>query len=1076
MTKAASITLMGSKGGGKGGGGGGGAAFREDPNTLQSKVTARLLEIICCGGPWGIRGLVDGGKSIYIDRTPLINPDGSSNFGGFSWQFRNGVFDQEVISGFESVRSEFAVGVEVTVNTPATRRIVAPETSAVIVRVQLPNGLSFQNTDPNNPVLAGTSVSSAIDVSTAGGPFIETRRADITGKTMSAFERGYWVDLQGNGPWDLRLRRLTADSTASTLVNKTSWSGYTLVSGARLTYPGIALMGYIVDAEEFGSNLPSRWVDCYGMYVEIPTNYDPEKRTYSGLWDGTFKVGWTDNPAWLVWWAITDADNALGEAIGDWARSLSKIELYQIAKYCDELVDDGYGGKEPRFTFNSWMVDRQKGADYLRLICGSFRTMVFWGGGGISFSQDSPQPVSRVFTPANVIDGKFTYSETAMSARHSVIEVSWHDPGDFCRAAIEVVEDAEMLQKVGIKKSSISLIGCTSRGQARRAGEFAKYSEKFESNAVAFAVGLGECDIMPGQIVGIADPDYAGVQFGGRLAGMDGQELILDREYEFRATDSYKILVAMSSGGMDTVEIVNPVATTDSIRIVRPFTGTPVPGAIWTIISSSLSPRPFRILSIAENGPLEYQVTAMQHAPEKYDMIEKGIRLEPPPYTQIPTGSLPPPERLRADEYFYASGSDVKSAFILSWIAPGDLRVNYYEVMINSPTDPDFQPYGLVTGVSMDVKDTIPGMYVFRVRSVSGLGIRSAWAEFSVLLSGLDLPLPDIQGLTSVFVSNRLNISWNSVNDIRNYRYEVRIGDTWESGMLYADTQSTQVAVSRDGVYWVKAVFGNAQSKVAAGIEIEGSAGMRENVIARFDEGGRGWDGEKDGVIVVDGNKLMLASGLDFYSWDDFYSITDFYMHGYSEGYGIYTMPESSEITLDSNSSCNIEIDIAGYAISRNEDFYSWSDFYAVQNFYGALGGGFAIEPQVLVRRDGVWGEWGKFIPGQYIGDGFRFRMHMSTENSETLVFLTKFKVAVDVPDRRVHYRNVTVPVDGLMIEFDPPFNATPTVIATILDATGQEDVFLEDGLIDRFGMLVRVINKQQETIEKQLNILVEGY
>lgn len=818
-----SLKGAGGGGGGKGGGGGGGGpSFREDPNTLQNNTMAYLLEAICCGP---IVGLAEGEKSILIDYTPVQNPDGSKNYQGVQWYFRDGTMDQEIIPGFETIRSEESLQLELKHQYPITRRVSAPGASAVLVRISVPQ---FANQDTKNNALVGTSVSLQIDVSTAGGPYVKKATPTISGKTNSTYIKSYRIELEGNGPWDIRVSRLTADATVSTLYNKTYLDGLTILYGTKLSYPGVALMGYIVNSKEFGNNLPKRYVDMKGLIVDVPSNYDPTTRSYNGIWDGTFKKAWSDNPAWFLWWMLTDTDNGVGESIPEWALTFTKPELYELSKYCDELVDNGYGGLEPRFTFNAWMVDRQKAFDYIRLIAGSFRTQTFWGAGTVGFSQDRPRSVSREFTPANVIGGSFTYSETALSAKHSVAQVSWHDPSDFCRAAIEVVEDPELIQKLGYKVLDIQLLGCTSRGQARRAGAFAIYSEKYESAIVSFKIGLAECDLQPGEVIAIADPDYAGASFGGRVRSVDGTTVVLDRPIEFDESQVYKLCVTLPDATLETIDVVNPNTTTDTVSLSKSFKMTPIPGAIWILYSSNLEPRLFRVMGISEEGELEYGITAVQYDPRKYDAIEKGFVLPDAPTSLVSTGAIPAPTNLAIYEYLYLEDTVSKSACTLSWSPPDpmDARIAFYEVWIQTPIESMWKKLGLTSDVSIDVKDTIAGTYQFRVRSVSSMGIYSPWTSAEFELYGISALLPDVTGFMANKEGYYTILRWSAIRDWRDFEYELRIGDSWENGTFVGRTKRLVYPAEFNGRYWLKAVFEDAESTEPISVLVEDCEGV----------------------------------------------------------------------------------------------------------------------------------------------------------------------------------------------------------------------------------------------------------
>ena len=754
----------GGGGGGKGGGGsGGGQDFYEAPNTLQNNTTLYLLEAISAGT---IEGLVDADKSIFINETPLKGSTGADNFKGVKWQFRDGSLDQNIIPGFENISTEVDVGIELKQDTPLVRRIDSVGADAVVVRISVPQ-LANNNTSSNQ--LVGTSVQLGIDVSTNGGAFIEKMTPTISGKSSSYYAKSFRVDLHGNPPWDIRVRRITPDATVSTLYNKTTWDGFSIKFADKLSYPGVALMGYTVDAKEFGNSVPSRATEMKGILVDVPSNYNPITREYNGLWDGTFKTAWSDNPAWFLWYIITDKDNGAGEWIPDWSTSFTKIELYEMARYCDELVDDGYGGKEPRFTFNYWIVDRQKVFDYLYLIAGAFRAQTFWGAGCVGISQDRPRDMSRIFSPANVISGKFTYSETPLTSLFSVAQVSWNDPSDFYKPCVELYEDAEFIQKIGYRVKSINLIGCTSRGQAYRAGAFIVFTSKMESNTVTFKVGIDNCDIMPGEIAGIVDPNLMGVEYGGRVKSIVDKTATLDRPINFLENKTYRLCVIQKDGSLETVDITNPAEKTDIVTLITPFSKEVLRGAMWVLFASNIEPALFRIMGIAEETPTEYSLIGVQYNKYKYDFIEKGFSLPDRPSSLLPTGDLPPPTNINHIEFIQKYGDTVVSSFTVSWSPPDpmDSRIALYELHIKTPEEDIWKLVTITSSVDADIVDTLTGVYSVRVRCVSTMGAYSEWVT-----SDLDIIAQkvDISSVTNfaVVVDNPvgLNFTWNPVNTV----------------------------------------------------------------------------------------------------------------------------------------------------------------------------------------------------------------------------------------------------------------------------------------------------------------------
>lgn len=1064
--------LYGEKGGK---GGGGGSSFYEAPNTVQSVTTAKLLEAISCGE---IVGLVDGAKSIYLDETPLQNADGTYNFKGVTWQTRNGTADQDIIKGFETLNTEVPVGVEITKNQPVIRTIKTKDIKGITIKVGFPAGLSYLNTIANN--LGGTAVDLQVWIAYDGNPYIKIGDLHVEEKTTSPYERAYYFPIQESEEINLKIVRVTEDSQNTNLQNRTNFNGYTLHSGYSLNYPHTALIGFTVNAKEFGSNLPNRFLHVRGLIMEVPSNYDPVNRTYSGIWDGTFKRAYTNNPAWFLWWILTDKINGVGGDIPKWAISQSKWDLYEIAKRCDELVDNGRGGLEPRFTFNAWITDRKKVFEYLALICGTCSTLCYWNNNSIGFSQDRPQDIERVFNNSNVIDGKFCYSQTSLQSQHTVARCAWHNPDDFCKATYEVVEDVDGIYKHGVVELDMALLGCTSRGQAHRAGAFALYSEKYENKTVAFKISLENATIRIGEIIGISDSQYQGINYSGRVRKVDGKTVYLDRAIDFVGGVDYQIIIMLADGTSQKVGVVNPLKTTNAIEITENLRTHVISGAVFALVSTELVPQEYRVLDIQEEEETVFSVFAVKYDKRKYDYIEKGYVLPDEPESLIPSGKLRQPINLDVKEYLYQqSNGNILSACVFSWQAPNDPRIKYYEVRFKLPDDTVYQELGFTSALSVDIKDLARGWYVFEVRGISDLGLKSDWAVIQYEVLGMELPLPDVTGLTTVYKDNRINLVWDEVKDIRPFKYQVRKGLDWKTAMIIGKTTSRIFQISSNGIYQVKAVFQKAESRNPAVIEVETvtGEGLTGNVIARIDERSDGWDGVySDFWKLSNGDLLLTTGGSDFYGVQNFYGQQDFYWNTYNGGEAVYEVAEEKEILLSSNNICNIGIEFDALAISKQAGFYEILDFYNNTNFYGVVDGGdWYLKVDIKVRKDGVWGEWQEFYPSDYVGDGFKFRFRAKATENITL-FIKQFKASVDVPDRREYWKNIFIPADGLQLNFEPPFNGVPAIVATIIQATGQEDVLIEDELIDKNGAFIRVVDKQGQNVEKYLNILAEGY
>jgi len=420
----------------------------------------------------------------------------------------------------------------------------------------------------------------------------------ISGKTTSKYQRAYRIELPSPGPWDIRVRRITADSVSSAIVNNTWWDSYTEIVDAKLTYPNSAIYALQIDSKQF-NQIPTRGYELNGIKVKVPSNYDPLTREYTGTWDGTFTTAWSDNPAWVFYDIITNDRYGLGEMVPE--SMMDKWGLYTIAQYCDTMVPDGFGGMEPRFACNLYLQTREAAASVISAMASVFRGIAYWSAGGVQVAQDAPKDVEQLFTPANVVDGMFSYSGSASRTRHTVVLVSWNDPQDGYKQKIEYVEDAAGIERYGVVQTEVIAVGCTSRGQAHRFGRSIIYTELQEMEVVSFKAGLDSVYVQPGSIISIQDPTRAGKRFGGRLVSGAVGTVTIDSPVTIESGKIYELSCALPDGTIETVSITNAPGTTSTLTVSPDFSAAPQNYAIWVLSASDLIPEQWRVLSIAED-------------------------------------------------------------------------------------------------------------------------------------------------------------------------------------------------------------------------------------------------------------------------------------------------------------------------------------------------------------------------------------------------------------------------------------------------------------------------------------------
>ncbi|EMY7664375.1 TPA: phage tail protein, partial [Escherichia coli O103:H2] len=577
-------------------------------------------------GEGPVEGPVKGLQSILVNKTPLTDTDGNPVIHGVTAVWRAGEQEQTPPEGFESSGAETALGVEVTKAKPVTRTI----TSANIDRLRVTFGVQslVQTTSQGdrNPA----SVRLLIQLQ-RNGNWVTEKDVTINGKTTSQFLASVILDNLPPRPFNIRMVRETADSTSDQLQNKTLWSSYTEIIDVKQCYPNTAIVGLQVDAEQFGGQQMTVNYHIRGRIIQVPSNYDPEKRTYSGIWDGSLKPAYSNNPAWCLWDMLTHPRYGMGKRLG--AADVDKWALYAIAQYCDQTVPDGFGGTEPRMTFNAYLSQQRKAWDVLSDFCSAMRCMPVWNGQTLTFVQDRPSDVVWPYTSSDVVVDDngvgFRYSFSALKDRHTAVEVNYTDPQNGWQTSTELVEDPEAILRYGRNLLKMDAFGCTSRGQAHRAGLWVIKTGLLETQTVDFTLGSQGLRHTPGDIIEICDNDYAGTMTGGRILSIDAasRTLTLDREVTLPETGAATVNLINGSGKPVSVDITAHPAP-DRIQVSTLPDGVATYG-VWGLSLPSLRRRLFRCVSIRENTDGTFAITAVQHVPEKEAIVDNGARFEP---------------------------------------------------------------------------------------------------------------------------------------------------------------------------------------------------------------------------------------------------------------------------------------------------------------------------------------------------------------------------------------------------------------------------------------------------------------
>ncbi|HBW8393736.1 TPA: host specificity protein J [Klebsiella pneumoniae] len=591
---------------------------REAKDNLKS---TQLLSVIDAISEGPVEGPVDGLKSVLLNSTPVLDSEGNTNISGVTVVFRAGEQEQTPPEGFESSGSETVLGTEVKYDTPITRTI----TSANIDRLRFTFGVQALVETTSKGDRNPSEVRLLVQIQRNGG-WVTEKDITIKGKTTSQYLASVVVDNLPPRPFNIRMRRMTPDSTTDQLQNKTLWSSYTEIIDVKQCYPNTALVGVQVDSEQFGSQQVSRNYHLRGRILQVPSNYNPQTRQYSGIWDGTFKPAYSNNMAWCLWDMLTHPRYGMGKRLG--AADVDKWALYVIGQHCDQSVPDGFGGTEPRITCNAYLTTQRKAWDVLSDFCSAMRCMPVWNGQTLTFVQDRPSDKVWTYNRSNVVmsdDGApFRYSFSALKDRHNAVEVNWIDPDNGWETATELVEDTQAIARYGRNVTKMDAFGCTSRGQAHRAGLWLIKTELLETQTVDFSVGAEGLRHVPGDVIEICDDDYAGISIGGRVLAVNSQTrtLTLDREITLPSSGTTLISLVDGSGNPVSVEVQS---VTDGVKVkVSRVPDGVAEYSVWGLKLPTLRQRLFRCVSIRENDDGTYAITAVQHVPEKEAIVDNG--------------------------------------------------------------------------------------------------------------------------------------------------------------------------------------------------------------------------------------------------------------------------------------------------------------------------------------------------------------------------------------------------------------------------------------------------------------------
>ncbi|WP_427197346.1 phage tail protein [Pseudomonas aeruginosa] len=714
-------------------------------DSLQSVATAKLL--LAVGEGEFAETPTD--RDIYLDNTPLMDASGNVNFPNVKWEWRSGSVDQDYIPGIPSVENETTVNVELRSDTPWVRSVTNTQLSAVRLRFAWP---ALQKQESSGDV-NGYRIEYAVDVSTDGGAYQQVLLDAVDGKTTSRYERSQRIDLPAaTTGWQVRVRRITPNQNSSLIADTMLIAGLTEVIDAKLRYPNTALLYIEFSAEQF-SNIPAVTVECKARKVQVPTTYDPELRTYTGVWDGSFKSAWTNNPAWITYDISTNARFGLGKRIKPWM--VDKWELYKIAQYCDQLVPDGKGGQEPRFLCDLNLQSRSQAWTLLRDIAAIYRGMSYWAQGQLVSQADMPRTADfdYVFTRANVIDGKMTYGAASARTRYSRALVSYDNPANNYDTDVTGYSDAPLLRRYGDNPVELSAIGCTRESEAQRRGKWAVLTS-VQDRTITFATGMEGRIPLPGYIIPVADSLLAGREIGGRISAVAGRVVTLDRVTQAKAGD--RLIINLPSGRAEgrTVQSVNGKAVT----VTAAYSEAPEPELCWALDADDLAVQLYRVMSTKRDDNGQWTINGLQYEPSKFDHIDTGARLEERPISIIPVTTVQPPASVTLSSRWTIDQGLAVSTMTIIW--PAVEGAVAYDVEWKKDSG-NWIRLPRAGTTSVDVTGIYAGGYLARVRAVSAFDITSVWKS-SILtqLSGKTGAPPALAFLRTTSGPWKIGLEW----------------------------------------------------------------------------------------------------------------------------------------------------------------------------------------------------------------------------------------------------------------------------------------------------------------------------
>lgn len=1060
----------------------------DSPNTLRSKGIAEILAVI---GEGPIVAPADVYQSVYLNGIPVKNADGTFNFQNVTIGISLGAPGQAYVPGTSAAETLHNVNTKVVYATPIVKAIT--DTTATSARVTITiSALVYQDSNGNR---GPWGVSFSVEVQPNGGSYTQVMGDNVFGKCVSPVAFDYDIPLAGSGPWNVRVKRLSPDAASSNELNDIYFSSLTTVRAYRLAYPNTAILRIRIDAEQFGGNFPTIEYQGKLLTLQIPSNFNPVTRTYTGIWDGTFTTGWTDDPAWVLWNIATNARWGLGRWIS--ASRVDKWALYAASQWFSERVPDGKGGTECRFSFNGYIDSAQKAYDSLVYIAGACQSMAYWSSGAASFVVDKPSSPVKQISPANAFGGKFTYRGTDIATRPTAAYVTWRDPSNGYQPAVECVEFPTQRDTYGLRVKEVAAVLCTSQGQAHRAGLDELETAWSETQTATWGVGEDQQDLMPGDIVAVSDPIIQGIRLGGRLIKVTGGDLFdvgdlfslpygdlfgdplnhptLDAPVALLSGQAYKFRVTNPSGVLEERAVTTLPGLTQVIDLASPLSVSPVPGATWQLNSDVVAARYFRVIGVDENSEENtYAISAVSHDPNKQARIDGSVVLHLPGFSAYPSGPIVAPINLSIIEAIerLSSGTWLHRT-TLGWGRSIDPRVARYDVQFMYSSDADWTAAGSALGTTAELDELGSGPYLFRVRAIGYDNQPSPWSTvLTQVLTGLDAPPPDVTGFNLQTIDTTASLSWAPVTAANLDHYEVRHSPdqtnvTWQSMVPIAQNVvgSFVQVPALSGVFAVKAFTAQGKESANPALIITNTSGLDTNIVATLTATHTtSYSGTFTNAALDAARRIVLAPNApDLFSVSDLFSLPQHDLLGYlvfTNG----TFAFTQTIDLGEVYTSRVSAVISATGIRTTDDIWNQINVWSLTNVWGSNPSGWDCWVEVRWTSDDpavnpTWSAWRRLVAGDITARAFQARIRLTT--SDTYVTpAVEATITFDMPDETRSGAHIPISVTGTTISFSPAFFGPdrPSIVPVAIEGAQTGD-YVDITAISKSGFTATVRN-----------------